>query len=115
MHNNLKKIFGMGSLFLFFAVIAGYAYYRSQALVKGVILEVSGIEDGALYKTSRIDISGVAKNAKYLSINNREITIDDSSKFNDTILLAKGYNIVTVKAEDKFGNKKEKDYQLVYK
>lgn len=50
-----------------------------------------------------IAFSGRALHAKELTINDRLVLIGRDETFSDTILLQKGYSVVTLKAEDRKG------------
>jgi hypothetical protein len=62
-----------------------------------------------------LKVTGNAKNAIKLSLNGREILIDQAGNFNETIALLKGYNIVHIKAIDQFKYSDEKNYKIIYK
>jgi hypothetical protein len=82
----------------------------------GVDIKKVNIENGATFTESSIlNITGNAKNAIYLSLNDREISINEQGNFNETISLLPGYNTITIVAKDKFGNSDEENYQLIYK
>jgi len=72
------------------------------------------IVDGSTMTNNILNITGNAKNALDLTLDGREISIDQQGNFNETIVLLPGYDIITIKAEDKFGNIDEKDYKLIY-
>ena len=63
---------------------------------------------------SILEVVGTAKNAKDLTLNNREISIDQAGNFKETVVLLPGYNLIDIKALDKFGNREEKNYKLIY-
>jgi len=63
----------------------------------------------------KIEITGIAKNAIDLTLDGREISVDQQGDFDETIALLPGYNIINIKAKDKFGNVDDKNYQLMYK
>ena len=63
---------------------------------------------------SILKVSGVAKNATKITLDDREISMDQKGNFNETISLFPGYNIVKIYAQDKFGNIDEKNYKLIY-
>ncbi len=115
MNADAKKILKIGSLSIFFIFIVVYALFRSYDLIAGVKIKNVSIIDGATVTESVQKVSGNAKNAINLSLNGREISIDQQGNFDETIALLSGYNIVTLKALDKFGNSDEKDYKLIYK
>jgi uncharacterized protein YfaP (DUF2135 family) len=61
-----------------------------------------------------IKITGNAKNAIKLTINGREIYIDQQGNFSEDFAPLKGYNILSIQARDKFGKVDEKNYKLMY-
>lgn len=99
---------------MFFIFIVVYAFSRSEDIIFGVKIKNVNITDGAKVADSVLKISGNAKNAINLTLNGREITVDVTGNFNETIALLSGYNIVNIKAKDKFGYMDEKNYKLMY-
>ena len=104
----------MMGLAVFFLIIIFYGIYRSQNLITGVKIRDVNIVDGTKITESIMNIAGNAKNANKLYLNGREISVDQSGNFKETIALLSGYNVVNIKASDKFGNVDEKNYKLVY-
>ncbi len=82
--------------------------------IKDVKIE-SGVISDTNNKFNVLKVTGNAKNATSLTLNGREISIDQSGNFNETIMLLSGYNVITIKAEDKFGYTDEEDYKLMGK
>jgi len=114
MNKDAKKIVKIASLSVFFLFMIVFAFINSRELLFGVKIKNVNIVDGSKITTNTIDITGTAKNAINLTLNGREISIDKSGNFDETIALSAGYNIVTIRARDKFGNVDEKDYKLIY-
>ena len=98
-----------------FLFIAGYSYYRTRDLWRGVVLTVVGIKDGESFTDPSVAIAGVAKNSKALYLNGREIYIDKDGNFKESLILNPGYNIIEIRAFDKFKGYLSKNYQLIYK
>jgi hypothetical protein len=109
---DLKKILKISLPLLLIIIIGSYTYYKTKDLLKGVALEIHGVSDGESFDNPLVTLTGNAKNATELTMNGRKIFIDKSANFEEKILLIPGYNILAIKAEDKFGKKVEKDYQL---
>lgn len=109
---DFKKLLKISIPLLLFIIIGGYTYYKTKDLLRGVDLEVNGVADGQTFNDALITVSGRAKNATEISINGRKIFIDKAANFSEQIALLPGYNILDIKAEDKFGKKIERDYQL---
>ncbi len=109
-----KKFLKSVCLGIFFLFIIMYALFRSQDLIFGMRIKNVNIEDGATFTESNIEITGNAKNAINLSLNGREISVDQSGNWSETIALLPGYNIISIKAKDKFEQEDEKNYKLMY-
>lgn len=92
-----------------------YALWGAKDLVLGVRIKDVKIESAKEESEGNVrQISGNARNAINLLLNGREISIDKGGNFAETIVLLSGYNLVSIEAEDKFGNKDEEIYQLTY-
>ena len=114
MNSHAKKILQIAGFSVFFLLILGYAFFRSFDLIFGVQIKDVNITDGAKVTNSALEITGTAKNAIKLSLNGREISIDQKGTFNETIALLEGYNIINIGAKDNFGYVDEKNYKLIY-
>ncbi len=113
MNQDAKKILRIASLSIFFVLIIIFAFSRSKDLILGVQIRNVNIIDGAKVENNVLKITGNAKNATNLSLNGREISVDQQGNFDETIVLLSGYNIINIKAEDKFGYEDEKNYQII--
>ena len=114
MQPNAKKIAKIACLSVFFILIVVYAFFRSHDLIFGVKIRNVNLIDGATVSESVMEVTGNAKNAIKLTLNGREISINQQGDFSETIALLEGYNIINIKAEDKFGYMDEKNYKLIY-
>jgi hypothetical protein len=114
MNTNAKKIIKMAGLSVFFILIIGYAFFVSRDIIFGVKIKNVNLSDGATLTDSFIKLAGSAKNAIHLILDGREISVDQQGNFNETIALLPGYNIINIRAQDKFGYVDEKNYKLIY-
>ncbi|MFA6524233.1 MAG: hypothetical protein WC264_02575 [Candidatus Paceibacterota bacterium] len=114
MRQNAKKILKIILLSFFLIFIIIYAFFRSQELIFGIKIKNVNIVDNQKVTDSIIKITGNAKNAIKLTLNDREISVNQQGNFDETIALLLGYNIISIKAQDKFGNNDEKNYKLIY-
>jgi len=114
MRSDAKKILRILLLTILFLFIIIYAFFRSKDLIFGVKIKNVNLNDGVKVTENIQKITGNAKNAIELTLNDREVSIDQQGNFNETISLLPGYNIINIKAKDKFGNSDEKNYQLIY-
>lgn len=113
MNNNAKKIVKIAGLSLFFLFIVAYAFFRSYDLIFGVKITNVNIKDNQSFTENIQKITGNAENSVFLALNDREISVDEEGNFNEDIILALGYNIINIKAKDKFGHVDEKNYKLI--
>lgn len=118
MNNRAKKMTKMVGLTVFFVLIIVYALYRSHDLIAGVKIKnvkINGLSASSVVEATSdvLEITGQAKNAIDLTLNGREISIDEASSFNETIVLLAGYNIISIKARDKFGYIDEQNFRLM--
>ncbi len=114
MNTNVKKIIKIGGLSIFFILILGYAFFVSRNLIFGVKIRNVNLTDGSRVADSVIMVTGSAKNAIHITLNGREISVDQQGNFNETIALLPGYNIINLRAEDKFGYVDEKNYKITH-
>lgn len=108
-----KKIIKIGWFFIFFIFIVIYAILGSKDLIFGVKIKNVNLVDGAAITENTTKLTGNAKNAVNLTLNGREISVDQNGNFKETIALLPGYNIINIKAKDKFENVDEKNYQVI--
>lgn len=114
-----KKALQIAGLSTFFILIAVYAFWGSHYLISGVKIKNVNIDDlpaqtGMKIANSVTKITGNAMKAVSLSLNGREISIDDKGDFNETIALLSGYNVINITAKDKFGYNDEENYKIIY-
>ncbi|MFA6325380.1 MAG: hypothetical protein WCX46_04110 [Candidatus Paceibacterota bacterium] len=114
MNQDAKKIIKISLVSFLFLFIVIFAFFRSKDLIFGVKIKNVNIVDGTKVTNNIINIIGKAENATLLKLNDREISIDEEGNFDETIVLLPGYNIINIKAQDKFENVDEKNYKLIY-
>ena len=114
-----KKTIKIIGFSIFFILVIVYALFISKDLISGVKIKdvnINGLpaQASSTYTESVIKVTGNARNAINLTLNGREISIDQSGNFSETIALLLGYNIINIKAQDKFGYEDEKNYKLMF-
>jgi hypothetical protein len=100
---------------IFIITIFGYAFFQARNIISGPIIKIHAPLNGASFNNSLIKIKGIAKNISYISMNDRQIFTNENGEFGEKLLLSDGYNIITIKAEDRFGRKTESKLELIYK
>jgi hypothetical protein len=119
MQNQTKRNLKLAIISVFFLFIVIFIFFNSRNIIFGVKIKNVNINSAPAIENMKVadsvmKITGKAKNAVNIKLNGREISIDQKGNFDETISLFLGYNLVNIKAQDKFGNVDEKNYQLIY-
>jgi hypothetical protein len=99
---------------IFVLIILGYGVFQAQKIIKGPQITVTSPTTGSTVSDDRVTISGIAKNIAAIWLNDRPIVVDESGAFAEKLMLYPGYNIIMLRAQDKFGAKVEKKIEVVY-
>ena len=110
-----RKFLQITLISLILLLLLGYTGYEIQRVAFGPRIEVITPLNGALISNSLTEVSGIAKNIKDISLNDRKIFIDEQGNFREEVLLSYGYNAISIKAIDKFGRNTEKIIEVIYK
>lgn len=111
-NKSMKWWVGFMACVLLFSFIGVFAYMKTSFLFRGVQIEATINHDG---NSSLAIIKGKAMHATHITLNGREIFIDKDGSFSEPIILMPGFSVITIDTRDKFGENKEKKFQLVYK
>ncbi len=96
------------------AGIGGYALYESRNILSGPVVTIESPRSGSTSNDAVTQITGSAKNISKISLNDREISVDEAGRFNEKFVLSSGTNTVKVSAVDRFGRQKESFVEIVY-
>lgn len=107
----LVKILLFGIIAL---VIGGYAYLKTKDYIAGPQVIITSPLNGSTASSSPIEVVGIAKNITSISLNDRQIFIDEKGNFKEKLLLYPGYNIMSVKAEDRYKRTVEKKLEVIF-
>lgn len=111
-NKNIKWWVGITSCVMLFIVIGFFAYSKMAFIWKGVQIEAN-LERSSTSPLAHIN--GKAKHATLITLNGREIFIEKDGSFSEPIVLIPGFSVISINTKDKFGNNKEKKFELVYK
>lgn len=103
------------TIVLFLVVLFGYGIFEIWNYATGPKITVASPPNGSAVSESLITIDGQGKNTKEITLDDRPIVVDEQGNFSEKILLSYGYNVLKLKAEDRFGKKTEQELQIVYK
>lgn len=90
--------------FVFFLIGAFllYGLFEAYKLISGPKIEIISPIPGSTINEPSVVIEGKARNVSFISLNDRQIFIDDQGVFKEKLLLPPGYTIIKVRAEDRF-------------
>lgn len=98
---------------LILSAIGGYALYESRNLINGPVLSLVEPKNGFSTSNPSIEVAGQTENISSISINDRKITVDESGRFKEKVLLSLGYNVIKISVYDRFGREKQTLMELV--
>jgi hypothetical protein len=96
-------------------LIIGYGIFQFRHILLGPQIIVETPINGSTLSTPLITIQGSARDVVFLELNGRPIFVDEQYLFNEKLLLFYGYNILTLRARDRFNRETEQTIELVYK
>jgi hypothetical protein len=100
--------------FLIFVFII-YGLFRAENFLQGPKIIIDSPQNGQVFTTADIEVSGQARNISLLYLNDRQIFTDQNGNFKEIAILANGYNILELTAKDKFGREIRENLELVLK
>jgi len=100
---------------IFFLTLVAYGVFQTKNLLLGPDIVIAAPTNGAALGLNPIEIRGQAERIAFLSLNGEQIFTDEDGHFSQKLLLNRGYNIVSMEAQDKFGRTVKKVLNLVYK
>lgn len=80
-----------------------YGLWQGRLYLSGPRIELLYPKDGERILEERITVKGEATNINYLALNGRAIFTDGEGNFEEDFLLARGLNVLEIRAVDKFG------------
>lgn len=103
-------------IFFFLAafIFGGYFAYQLKNYFGGPKIVLNNLKEWNLSSDDFIEIAGSAKNVSNFFLNGRKIFMNEKGHFKENLVLAPGLNIMQIKADDKFGHKKEKYYYIIF-
>ncbi len=110
-----QKYLGLGIITSILIVTIVYSGFKVKDIFSGPDIEIISPQVGEIAKQSFVSITGQAKRITKLYLNDRKIFTDDAGNFRESLLLASGYNVWEVRAEDNYGRKIIKKIELVNK
>lgn len=82
--------------------IVGYSAFALKGVVQGPKIEITTPQNGSATTTPLIVIVGRVLRGSTLTLNGASSTLDLAGNFKETLLLAPGYNIMSLEAMDRY-------------
>ena len=96
---------------------AGIAYglYQTRELRLGPQITIDTPSDRISTTDKIVKVRGNAHNISFITLNDRQIFVDAEGVFDEEILMYPGYNIISVKVQDRFKRIREKRMEVFLK
>ncbi len=92
--------------------ITGYSYFILYDIIRGPYIIISSPKNNFGVTTPLITLSGQAIRTNNLTINDVPTTFDRMGHFSKQLILAKGYNKITLTVSDRYKRAKEKIIEI---
>ncbi|MFH0803589.1 MAG: hypothetical protein V1877_00505 [Candidatus Tagabacteria bacterium] len=103
--------------FVLIAVVVGflgiYFLYQARGYLLGPRIALDSPTPAEIIHNSYLKVEGQALNVSSLSLNGRQIFTDERGFFSEELLLARGYNIIELMAQDKFSRIRKEKREVV--
>jgi formylmethanofuran dehydrogenase subunit C len=96
-------------------LLVGYGLFQARDLLAGPQITVNSPTDGALLRSPLVQVTGNAENITSIELNDRNITVNQKGRFKEPVVLAQGYNVVTIEATDRFGRTVNKKMEFIHR
>jgi len=111
---NLKRIIRVSLLVAALVSVTLYGAYEFRNYFAGPVITLATPLPGTVSEEGIIDVSGETRSIAHITLNGRPIFIDETGAFKEEVALLPGYNKMTVRANDRFGNESEVTREIVY-
>jgi hypothetical protein len=101
------------SIIFFSIIIIGYFIFNFRIFIAGPEIIITSPQNGGTTDQSLVEITGKAENVDFISLNDRSIFLDNNGNFREFLLLSSGYNIIIIKAQDKFKRSISKKLEII--
>lgn len=94
-------------------ILVFYILFQSRNFLMGPRLAFLSPLDGETLNGPIIEVAGTAKNVSFLSLNDKQIFINDDGEFRERLLPSPGLVILTLKGKDRFGREKKLQEKII--
>ncbi len=116
--DSCERGFNVRKITLIFAVLllVLYGLFNARNLILGPSIEIYS-PNITYFETNEkiLLVSGKINNSTYTSLNERPIYLNTEGLFQEKLLLSPGFNIIEIKAKDRFQVEKKETLSVYYK
>lgn len=94
--------------------LGAYSLFQAREMIEGPKVVVDTPQNGSTLTDPLLVLKGHASNISAISLNGRDIYINDAGQWSEQVLLAEGYNTIMIEAQNKFGKRIEQRLEYIY-
>jgi hypothetical protein len=111
----VKKYLSIALICLVALLVLIYGGYQAKNLIEGPVISISSPKNGSTLSSPLVLIEGKALRIAFITLNDRQIFVNEQGDLREQLLLQSGYNIISIKATDRFNRRAEVRLELMYK
>lgn len=94
-------------------IVLGYSAVTLAGFIQGPRITITSPQTGFSTTTPLVTVTGHAVHVNSFTINDAPTALDLEGNFSEQLLLAEGYNIISVEAKDRYGRTTEKKIEII--
>jgi hypothetical protein len=98
---------------VFIIFLSVYIYFQFNRFLRGPSLSNISVSNNSVVTDSLLPVSGTLTNVDFAWLNGRQIFTNPRGEFEEDVLLLPGYNIIELRARDRFGRSFSKRFEIV--
>ncbi len=115
MNARIQLFFKIGTIVILVLSFGAYGLYKAHVFLAGPKIIIESPKNGQVFQNSYVAVIGKASDIAFIFLDGKRIFVDGNGNFKENLLLARGYNIIEVRAADKFGREVKKIREVVLK
>lgn len=108
---NIRRFLIISSVVL----LVSYGIFNARNLLIGPTIEIFSPLNDSETNSNVLEVKGLAKNISFISLNEKPIFVSPDGFFDEKLLLSPGFNIIEVKAKDRFRQEEKEVIRVYYK
>jgi len=96
-------------------LLISYGIFNARNLIMGPTIEIFNPTEISETSENLFIVKGIAKNIAFLSLNEKPIFTNTEGMFQEKLLLSPGFNIIEIRAKDRFKKEILKTIKIYYK